>query len=344
MNSDALTLESFKRNGFDTLTEIQKKAFPVVNRRGNCLLVAPTGSGKTEAAVIPVFSLMSQADSSTGSIRAIYVTPLRALNNDVFRRIINYAKKMKLDVQIRHGDTTTSARRKLVTNPPDILITTPESLGVILTNKNLLHSLKELEWIVIDEVHELISNERGAHLALSLERLQANSNRKVIRIGLSATISNLEDAARFISGVGRKCAILVDKTIRDYDVDIEYVGGSVSNIARYILKYIKSHKISGSVLLFTNTRDEAEYIGSVLRNLDEMSTDVHHGSLSREMREDTEIRLRSGMSGIVVCTSSLELGLDIGSVELVIHDGSPKQVSKLIQRIGRSRHNSMSSA
>ena len=344
MNSDALTLESFKRNGFDTLTEIQKKAFPVVNRRGNCLLVAPTGSGKTEAAVIPVFSLMSQDDSSTGSIRAIYVTPLRALNNDVFRRIINYAKKMKLDVQIRHGDTTTSARRKLITNPPDILITTPESLGVILTNKNLLHSLKELEWIVIDEVHELISNERGAHLALSLERLEANSNRKVMRIGLSATISNLEDAARFVSGVGRKCAILVDKTIRDYDVDVKYVGGSVSNIARYILKYIKSHKISGSVLLFTNTRDEAEYIGSVLRNLDEMSTDVHHGSLSREMREDTEIRLRSGMSGIVVCTSSLELGLDIGSVELVIHNGSPKQVSKLIQRIGRSRHNSMSSA
>ena len=96
MNSDALTLESFKRNGFDTLTEIQKKAFPVVNRRGNCLLVAPTGSGKTEGAVIPIFSLMSQANSSTGSIRAIYVTPLRALNNDVFRRIINYAKKMKL--------------------------------------------------------------------------------------------------------------------------------------------------------------------------------------------------------------------------------------------------------
>jgi len=168
MNSDALILESFKSNGFDTLTEIQKQAFPVVNRRGNCLLVAPTGSGKTEAAIIPVISLMSQADRPTGSIRTIYVTPLRALNNDVFRRIIFYAKKMKLDVQIRHGDTTTSARRKIVTDPPDILITTPESLGVILTNKNLLHSLKGLEWIVIDEVHELISNERGAHLALSL--------------------------------------------------------------------------------------------------------------------------------------------------------------------------------
>ena len=344
MNSDALILESFKSNGFDTLTEIQKQAFPVVNRRGNCLLVAPTGSGKTEAAIMPVISLMSQADRPTGLIRTIYVTPLRALNNDVFRRIIFYAKKMKLDVQIRHGDTTTSARRKIVTDPPDILITTPESLGVILTNKNLLHSLKGLEWIVIDEVHELISNERGAHLALSLERLESNSNRKVTRIGLSATISNLEDAAKFITGVGRKCAILVDKTIREYDVEVKYVGGSVSNIVRYILKYIKSNKISGSVLLFTNTRDEAEYVGSVLRNFDEVITDVHHGSLSREMREDTEIRLRSGKSGIVVCTSSLELGLDIGSVELVIHNGSPKQVSKLIQRIGRSRHNSISSA
>ncbi len=344
MVSDDLVLESFKNNGFNSLTEIQKKALPVINRRGSCLLVAPTGSGKTEAAVIPVFSSINRTDSSTNSIKAVYVTPLRALNNDVFRRIINYAKKMNLDVQIRHGDTTVSSKRRLITNPPDILVTTPESLGVILTSKKLLLSLKNLEWIVIDEVHELISNERGSHLTLSLERLEANSNCDVVRIGLSATLSNLEDAGRFVSGVGRKCAILVDKTVRDYDVDVKYVEGSMSNIAPFIIKYIKSHKISGSVLLFTNTRDEAEYIGSVLRSLDEMPIDVHHGSLSREMREDTEERLRSGIPGIVVCTSSLELGLDIGSVELVIHHGSPKQVSKLIQRIGRSRHNSKSSA
>jgi ATP-dependent helicase Lhr and Lhr-like helicase len=344
MNSDESTLNIFREIGFHLLTEIQRKAIPVINRRKNCILVAPTGSGKTESAVIPIFSLLREPKPLSKSIRAIYVTPLRALNNDVFRRIIDYAKKMELEVQLRHGDTTQKARRKLLSDPPDILITTPESLGVLLTNQKILQSLKNLEWIVVDEVHELISNERGAHLSLSLERLESNSLKLVVRIGLSATISNVDEASKFVSGVGRECAILVDKTIRNYDVDVKYVEGTISNIANSIVEYIKTHDIRGSVLLFTNTRDEAEYIGSVLRNLQGVVVDVHHGSLSREMREDTEKRLRSGMSGIVVCTSSLELGLDIGSVELVIHFGSPRQVSKLVQRIGRSRHNSPSSA
>jgi ATP-dependent helicase Lhr and Lhr-like helicase len=344
MITDELVIESFRRNGFDSLTEIQKKAIPVVNRRKNCLLVAPTGSGKTEAAVIPIFTLIKSTGPSATSIRAIYVTPLRALNNDVFRRIIDYAQKMDLDVKLRHGDTSASSKRKLLQSPPDILITTPESLGVILTSKKLLQSLKNLEWVVVDELHELISNERGAHLSLSLERLEANSINPIVRIGLSATVANATEAAKFISGVDRDCAVLVDRSIREYDVQVKYVAGSISDVAGYVLRYIKSQNIHGSVLLFTNTRDEAEYVGSVLRNLKEIVVDVHHGSLSREMREDTEKRLRSGMTGIVVCTSSLELGLDIGSVELVIHYGSPRQVSKLVQRIGRSRHNRSSSA
>jgi ATP-dependent Lhr-like helicase len=344
MNLDESTLNIFNENGFHSLTEIQKKAIPVINRRRNCILVAPTGSGKTEAAVIPIFSLLKESNLSSKSIRAIYVTPLRALNNDVFRRIIDYANKMGLEVQLRHGDTTQKARRRLLSDPPDILITTPESLGVLITNQKLLELLKTLEWIIVDEVHELISNERGTHLSLSLERLENISSRPVVRIGLSATISNVDEAARFVSGIDRVCSVLVDKAIRDYEVEVKYVEGSISNIAHSIIDYIKNHHIRGSVLLFTNTRDEAEYIGSVLRNLKGVVVDVHHGSLSREMREETEKRLRSGESSIVVCTSSLELGLDIGSVELVIHFGSPRQVSKLVQRIGRSNHNSPSSA
>lgn len=344
MNLDESTLKVFNENGFHSLTEIQKKAIPVINRRKNCILVAPTGSGKTEAAVIPIFSLLKESNLPLKSIRAIYVTPLRALNNDVFRRIIDYANKMGLEVQIRHGDTTQKARRRLLSDPPDILITTPESLGVLLTNQKLLELLKTLEWIIVDEVHELISNERGTHLSLSLERLENISSKPVVRIGLSATISNVDEAARFVSGIDRVCAVLVDKAIRNYEVEVKYVEGSISNIAHSIIDYIKNHHIRGSVLLFTNTRDEAEYIGSVLRNLKGVVVDVHHGSLSREMREETEKRLRSGESSIVVCTSSLELGLDIGSVELVIHFGSPRQVSKLVQRIGRSNHNSPSSA
>jgi ATP-dependent helicase Lhr and Lhr-like helicase len=266
------------------------------------------------------------------------------LNNDVFRRIIKYAESENLRVQIRHGDTTTSTKRKIVEDPPDVLITTPESLAVILTSSKMLRALECLEWVIIDEVHELVSNERGAHLSIGLERLQAASILPVIRIGLSATLGNLKEASRFISGVNRKCAILIDNSLRVYDIDVKFIKGSLNNVAHFIVQYVRDNKIEGSILLFTNTRDEAEYIGTILKNQNYVQVDVHHGSLSKDMREETETRLREGAAGIVVCTSSLELGLDIGSVELVVHYGSPRQVSKLMQRIGRSRHRQRSSA
>jgi ATP-dependent Lhr-like helicase len=304
-------------------------------------LVAPTGSGKTEAAVIPVFAMLSSvatSESFKGKIRAIYVTPLRALNNDVQRRIMKYAESEGLRVEIRHGDTNTKTRKRIVNDPPDILITTPESLGVILTSQKMLIALQELEWLIIDEVHELISSERGSHLALSLERLQLVSQKTITRIGLSATPSSLVETSKFVVGLQRKCAILVDHSMRKYDIDIKFVKGSLNNVATFIADYVKTNLIAGSVLLFTNTRDEAEYMGAILKNRDDSTVDVHHGSLSRNMREETEYRLRAGLAELVVCTSSLELGLDIGSVQLVVHYGSPRQVSKLIQRIGRSRH------
>jgi ATP-dependent Lhr-like helicase len=304
-------------------------------------LVAPTGSGKTEAAVIPVFAMLSSvatSESFKGKIRAIYVTPLRALNNDVQRRIMKYAESEGLRVEIRHGDTNTKTRKRIVNDPPDILITTPESLGVILTSQKMLIALQELEWLIIDEVHELISSERGSHLALSLERLQLVSQKTITRIGLSATPSSLVETSKFVVGLQRKCAILVDHSMRKYDIDIKFVKGSLNNVATFIADYVKTNLIAGSVLLFTNTRDEAEYMGAILKNRDDSTVDVHHGSLSRNIREETEYRLRAGLAELVVCTSSLELGLDIGSVQLVVHYGSPRQVSKLIQRIGRSRH------
>ena len=304
-------------------------------------MVAPTGSGKTEAAVIPIFAMLSSvatSESFKGKIRAIYVTPLRALNNDVQRRIMKYAESEGLRVEIRHGDTNTKTRKRIVNDPPDILITTPESLGVILTSQKMLIALQELEWLIIDEVHELISSERGSHLALSLERLQLVSQKTITRIGLSATPSSLVETSKFVVGLQRKCAILVDHSMRKYDIDIKFVKGSLNNVATFIADYVKTNLIAGSVLLFTNTRDEAEYMGAILKNRDDSTVDVHHGSLSRNMREETEYRLRAGLAELVVCTSSLELGLDIGSVQLVVHYGSPRQVSKLIQRIGRSRH------
>ena len=346
---DEKIIESFRDEGFQKLTKIQSISIPVISRMQNCLLVAPTGSGKTEASIIPIFSLLEDERAKSNfidenAIIVLYITPLRALNNDVLRRIINYAKKRNFDAQIRHGDTTRTAREKLIKKPPHILITTPESLGIILTHEKFRSYLKHLRWVIVDEVHELIGNERGTHLTVSLEYLQNISSHNVVRIGLSATIGNLKEAAYFISGTGRKCSILVDNTIRKYDIDVKYIKGSISNVAKFVLKYLNDNKICGSILLFTNTRDEAEYIGTTIRNQNDIPIEVHHGSLSRETREETENKLRKGLTGIVVCTSSLELGLDIGSVELVIHYGSSKQVSKLVQRIGRSRHVNFKSA
>lgn len=346
--AERIILEKFRKEGFQSLTTIQQKALPVIARNINCLLVAPTGSGKTEAAVLPVFTLLAQYKNNNkeinGRIRALYVTPLRALNNDVLRRIVKYAQSESLRVEIQHGDTTARARKKIVENPPDILITTPESLAVVLTNEKMLAALKGLQWIIVDEVHELVANERGAHLSISLERLQAISLQAVTRIGLSATVGNLSEAAKYLSGTNRRQAILVDTAKRGYDIQVKFVKGSLNNIAHFVIEYIKTHRIEASVLLFANTRDEAEYLGTILKNQEEIKVDVHHGSLSKEMREETEHTLRMGHAGIVVCTSSLELGLDIGSVDLVIHYGSPRQVSKLMQRIGRSRHNQRSFA
>ena len=339
--------EKFHREGFKTLTVIQKKSVPIIARRINTLIVAPTGSGKTEAAIIPILSMLandyqaSHAKTENKGIKAIYITPLRALNNDVFRRIIKYAESENLTVQIRHGDTSAKEKRRIMSSPPDLLITTPESLAIILVNEKLINHLTGLKWIIIDEVHELLSTERGSHLSISLERLQFASNCTITRVGMSASIGNVREGAKFIAGSDRKSAILVDKSMRSYDIDVKFLNGSINNVASFIINYVRTqdHPIDGgSVLLFTNTRDEAEYIGTVLKNNGSMRVDVHHGSLSRENREETEVKLRQGSAGIVVCTSSLELGLDLGSVSLVIHYGSPRQVTKLLQRIGRSRH------
>ena len=335
--------EKFRSFGFEQLTNIQKKAIPVIYQKKNSLIIAPTGSGKTECSVIPIFSHVKKTKEQ-GKIKVLYITPLRALNRDVFRRIIKYAEQDCLTIQIRHGDTSQTMRKKISDSPPDILITTPETLVILLTQKKMLTALSELEWVIIDEVHELLASERGSQLSLSLERLQLNSNQKIIRNGLSATIGNTDEAAKFLVGTNRPCEIVQDQTIRNYQVEVKFVGGSISEVADSIIQYVEKSNLDSPILLFTNTRGESEFLASILKEKTTMNIELHHGSLSKQVREETESVLRSGANGIVVCTSSLELGLDIGSVELVIHYGSPRQVSKLVQRIGRSRHSKNSSA
>ena len=333
----------FEKFGFFKLTKIQKKASPIILQKKDCLVIAPTGSGKTECSVIPIFSLVKNSKKS-GKIKVLYITPLRALNRDVFRRITKYAHSNELSIEIRHGDTSQKDRRKIRDNPPDILITTPETLVILLTQIKMLNALSDLEWIVIDEVHELLASERGSQLSLSIERLELNSKYTLTKIGLSATVGNFEEAGKFVVGTKRKCQIIRDKSLRKYDVEIKYVDGTISDVAEKIIEYVSELDLDSPILLFTNTRGEAEFLASILKEKSPIEIELHHGSLSKEVREETELTLREGKRGIVVCTSSLELGLDIGSVELVIHYGSPRQVSKLIQRIGRSRHNLNTSA
>ena len=340
---DTNLANKFHSLGFKQLTQIQQKAVPTIFQKKDTLVIAPTGSGKTECSVIPIFSHVKQTKKA-GKIKAIYVTPLRALNRDVFRRIIHYAEYDGLTIEIRHGDTPQSTRKKITASPPDVLITTPETLVILLTQQKMLDALSELEWIVIDEVHELLGNERGSQLSLSLERLQYNSKLELTRIGLSATIGNPEESGKFVVGTKRKLKIIRDTSIRKYDVKVKYVKGTISDVAQYISDYVTKLEIDSPVLLFTNTRGESEFLASILKEKSSLNIELHHGSLSRQVREETENSLRQGTRGIVVCTSSLELGLDIGSIELVIHYGSPRQVSKLIQRIGRSRHSKGSSA
>ncbi len=346
---DAHVEQRFRDLGMPELTPVQLKSYRLLLRGKSALLVAPTGSGKTEAAVIPLFArLVSENVPRSNAaekgvcrgIRMIYVTPLRALNRDIFRRIISYAESEGLKAEIRHGDTPTSARQKMLASPPDILITTPETIGIILTSRKFKLHLSQLECVVVDELHELLGNERGAHLMVSLERLQRLTKRELMRVGLSATVGDLEEASHFLAGTGKKSAIVTDTTTRGYDVRVMFIDGNLTNVAVGILEYIKEERSEDkSTLVFTNTRDEAEFLGAILKaKSPQIPVEVHHGSLSRESRETTENLLRSGDAGIVVCTSSLELGLDIGAVNLVIQVGSPRQAVKLIQRIGRSRH------
>lgn len=344
---DQFVIEKFSKESFNNLTSIQEYSYKAIVRKKNSLIVAPTGSGKTESAIIPVITMIKTnkiyGESSVRTIKCLYITPQRSLNNDLFRRIIGYATSENLTVEIRHGDTTYGKRKKIIEDPPDILITTPESLAIMLVSEKMIPLLKNLEWVIIDEIHELLPSKRGTYLSLCLERISLLSD-SICRIGISATLGNIKETAKFLVGSNRTCAIFNDKTKRNYDIEIKHIEGSINEVSKFVLDFVKKNFSNSSVLFFANTRDESEFIGTVLKNQSSIPIHIHHGSLSKESREETEIFLRSGYVGIVVCTSSLELGLDIGSIDLVIHYGSPRQVSKLIQRIGRSRHNRKISA
>jgi ATP-dependent Lhr-like helicase len=189
------TKELYCRHGFTTLTDIQAKSLPVICRKKNSILIAPTGSGKTEAAIMPIITMIKESTTlHNKGIKALYITPLRALNNDVFRRIEKYTISQELQLDVRHGDTSSVKKKKMSNDPPDVLITTPETLGVILANSTFIYHLSTVEWVIIDEVHELLPSERGSHLSLSLERLEMAAKKKLVRVGLSASVADPREA------------------------------------------------------------------------------------------------------------------------------------------------------
>ena len=334
-------------------SDIQRLAIPPILEGKNVLLIAPTGTGKTLAAVLPAFDLFVAARSrdETRGISILYVTPLRALNRDILRRLSDMGAELGIKVQVRHGDTPTATRVLQAKAPPDMLITTPETLQAILPGKRMRQHLRNVRWVIVDEIHELATDKRGVQLALGLERLRNLTSQEFQRIGLSATIGDEGRVSKFLAGTGRDAVIVKSKEGRGFEVQVDYVSPTSTDRARSEKFSVPPSSIGrarriaelisekNSVLVFTNTREHAEAVGSQLRALDiQAPVRVHHGSLSKEIREEVERDFHSGKVKAVVCTSSLELGIDVGSVDFIIQYMSPRQAARLIQRIGRSEH------
>ncbi|MEM3663095.1 MAG: DEAD/DEAH box helicase [Candidatus Jordarchaeales archaeon] len=344
--------EIIRREGYVRPTPPQEKAIPLILRGDSVLLIAPTGWGKTEAVFFPLFHLILEEKEKSGvnpkkGVQAIYITPLRALNRDLFRRMQRLARSLGINVSIRHGDTSSYERRKQLASPPDILITTPETLQAILPAPKMRPNLESVRFVVVDEIHELASSKRGAQLALALERLSVLTGKEFQRIGLSATIGSPEMIASFLGGVGRHVTLISLNAHKNMNVTVKLITlpkdeapekklESLFNRVKQIAELIGEHKAS---IVFVNTRETAESLGlGMMLSKKEIDVRVHHGSLSKEVREATEYEFKVGKLKGVISTSSLELGIDVGNVDLVIQYHSPRQVSRLVQRVGRSGH------
>ncbi|MEM2937575.1 MAG: DEAD/DEAH box helicase, partial [Candidatus Bathyarchaeia archaeon] len=339
-----------EQRGFSKPTEPQEKTIPKILEGKNVLLISPTATGKTEAAFLPVLSMLLQEPQAPG-IKVLYITPLRALNRDMLERLEWWCNNLDIKLAVRHGDTETKERARQARSPPDVLITTPETLQAILSGWVMRQHLQQVRWVIIDEVHEMADSKRGSQLALALERLRTMIGRDFQTIGLSATIGSPEKVAQFLVGNGRSVEIVRVPVARRMRLKIVfpkpeaedfklaerlYTHPEVAARLRIIREYISKHK---SVLLFTNTRAISEVLASRFKVWDiDFPVSIHHGSLAKPSRIAAERGLKNGELKGLVCTSSLELGIDVGRIDLVIQYMSPRQVTRLIQRVGRSGH------
>jgi ATP-dependent Lhr-like helicase len=353
---------------FGEPTAAQSRGWAAIREGRHTLIAAPTGSGKTLAAFLTALDdLVREAETAPlpDEVRVVYVSPLKALSADIHknlaeprRGIRRVAEAMgiappRITAAVRTGDTTQAERAAMLRTPPHILVTTPESLYLLLTAEKSRAMLRPVRTVIVDEIHAVVGTRRGAHLALTLERLQAVAQRPLIRIGLSATQKPVDAVARFLvgcrdSGFGARdseCAIVDEGHQRELDVAIE--------VPRSPLEAVMSHEVWAeyydrlaqlvgehrTTLVFVNTRRMAERVARHLaERLGENAVAAHHGSLSKEKRLDAESRLKSGSLRVLVATASLELGIDIGAIDLVCQIGSPHRIATALQRIGRSGH------
>ncbi len=333
-----------------------------INDRKNILVSAPTGGTKTLTAFLGILNyLVSLAlkNELEDKIYAVYTSPLKALSGDIYVNLISpleeireLAEKKGIEIQeirvgLRTGDTSVKEREKMRRNIPHILVTTPETLAIVITSSKFVENLTKLEFVIVDEIHAL-TNKRGVYLSLTLERLNDLSIIEPVRIGLSATISPLDEIAKFLVGNGRMCLIAEVKMIKKIEIDLDYPGEHIleaesgesqKKLYNMLDEVIEKNR---TTLIFTNTRNATERIVHHLKNHFPKkysdSIGAHHSSMSKEMRFDIEERLRKGELKVVVSSTSLELGIDIGSIDYVVLLRSPKGVARALQRVGRAGH------
>src|SRR6058998_627812 len=354
-------IERWFANRFAEPTEPQKRAWPVIQEGGDVLIAAPTGSGKTFAAFLSAIDGLVR-QGLNGELRdemqVVYVSPLKALSNDVQKNLSEPLAEIRAtlaeqglpDVEVRTlvrtGDTPQSERQAMVHQPPHILVTTPESLYLILTSERARDMLRSVRTVIVDEIHAVARDKRGSHLALSLARLDALIGKRPQRIGLSATQKPIDEIARFLVGTHAPPPEIIDSGhARTLDLSIEIpsspleavMAGEVwEEVHTRIADLIAAHR---TTLVFVNTRRLCERLAMHLsERLGADRVTSHHGSLSREKRLEAEERLKRGELQALVATASLELGIDIGSVDLVIQVGSTRSIATLLQRVGRAGH------
>ncbi|RON55812.1 DEAD/DEAH box helicase [Pseudomonas frederiksbergensis] len=350
------------RNTFATVTAAQARAWPLIRQRRSTLIAAPTGSGKTLTAFLAVLDdLFHQGLENGGHLPdetlVVYVSPLKALSNDIQINLQNPLAgiteqlrvmglpELRINTAVRTGDTPQKDRSAMRKHAPHILVTTPESLYVLLGSDSGRKMLGTTRTVIVDEIHAIAASKRGSHLALSLERLQALCPEPLMRIGLSATQKPIEAVSRFLVGRDRECDIIDIGHARPRDLDIEVPPVPLSAVmANDVWELVydrlavlaREHR---TTLIFVNTRRLAERLSRHLsERLGKEAVAAHHGSLAKEFRLDAEQRLKRGELQVLIATASLELGIDIGDVDLVCQIASPRSIAGFLQRVGRSGH------